>query len=303
MAKKEHHLVLDASHLLYRAYYANPNEQSEIIMGLAMHSAFLVMNKYYKKFKPDRIVMCFDRNNWRKDYSISDACYSKRVYKGERRKDQTPAQKEKYSAFKRHIGDFEAMIRDHTTITVLGEPLLEGDDCVAGWVLRNPEHQHTIVSGDKDFVQMLRFPDVKLLDPATDKYRECEDPFYYIFEKMFRGEPKNTDNVLSAYPRIHHTKIKKAYEDPVALTNLRQATWTDYDGRIMEVGKLLDENKLLMDLTCQPENIQDIMDMMVARALVKKPKFSHFHFMKFLGKYELKRIAEQLETFVPMLSR
>lgn len=299
----QHDLVIDASHLLYRTYYANPNEQSEIVMGLAMHSAFLTMNKYYKQFRPNKIVLCFDRSNWRKEYTISDECYSKRIYKGERRKNQTPAQKAKYAAFKQHISEFEAMMRDNTTIITLAEDGLEGDDCVAGWVTRNPEHEHTVISGDKDFVQLLRLDNVRLFDPGSGKERMVDDPEFYLFEKLFRGEPKNTDNVLAAYPRLHHTKIKAAYTDPVALTNLRQSNWTDFDGRVMNVGKLLDENKLLMDLTAQPEYIQDIIDRMVVMAMLKKPKFSHFQFMKFLGKYELKKIAEQLETFVPMLSR
>lgn len=299
----QHDLTIDCSHLLYRSYYANPNEQSEIIMGLAMHSAFLTTNKYFKMFKPDRIVMGFDRSNWRKDYTMSDECYSKRIYKGERRKDQTPAQAAKYAAFKKHIGEFEVMVREHTTITTLAEDQLEGDDCCAGWIQRHPERKHTVISGDGDFVQLLRQPNVELFNPMTQKKVECADPHYYLFEKLFRGEPKNTDNVCSAYPKLRSTKILAAYKDPYELTNLRNSTWTDHEGRVMEVGKLLDENKLLMDLTAQPEYIQDIIDMMIVKATMKKNKFSHFHFMKFLGKYELKKIADTLEQFVPMFAK
>lgn len=297
------YLVVDASNLLYRTFYANKSEEDAVIIGLAMHSAFLTLNKYYKQFKPNKIVLCFDRDNWRKAYSMSDECYSKCVYKGERRKDQTPKEKQKYADFLAHIAEFEQLIREHTSILCLSAPLLEGDDCIAAWVTRHPEDTHIIISGDKDFVQLLKFANVSLYDPATGKARECDDPKYYLFEKLFRGEPKNTDNVQSAYPKLRETKIQAAYLDPFALTNLRNAEWTNHDGRVMNVGKLLDENKLLMDLTAQPEYVQDAMDMVVVKATLSKNKFSHFHFMKFLGKYEMKKIAEQLETFVPMLSR
>jgi hypothetical protein len=300
---KPHDLVIDASNLLYRAYYANPSEQVDIVMGLAMHAAFLTMNKYFKKYRPDRMILAFDRTNWRKGYTLSEDCYSKRIYKGLRRKDSTPAQAAKYVAFQKHIGEFETIMREYTTIITLSADLLEGDDCIAAWVTRNPERSHTIVSGDKDFVQLLKLDDVTLIDPATDKPRMVDDPEYYMFYKLFRGEPATTDNVCPAYPKLRETKIKEAYTDPFALTNLRNATWTDHTGRIMEVGKLLDENKLLMDLTAQPDYIQELMDRVVVDGLMKKQKFSHFHFLKFLGKYELKKIAEQLETFVPMLSK
>lgn len=299
------YLVVDASNLLYRAFYANKNEEDAVVLGLAMHSAFLTVNKYYRLHKPDKIILCFDRDNWRKEYTMSEACYSKAIYKGLRRKDSTPAEQKKYADFLKHIAEFETMMREHTTIICLAEKGLEGDDCIAAWVTRHQDagDSHVIISGDKDFVQLLRFKNVKLVDPATGNERTCEDPKYYMFEKMFRGEPKNTDNVQSAYPKLRETKIAAAYLDSFALTNLRNTEWTNHDGRVMNVGKLLDENKLLMDLTAQPDNIQDIMDMMVVKATLAKKKFSHFHFMKFLGKYELKRIAEQLETFVPMLSR
>lgn len=299
------YLVVDASNLLYRTFYANKNHEDGVALGMAMHSAFLTVNKYFRLFKPDKIVLCFDRDNWRKAYTMSDECYSKAIYKGLRRKDSTPKERQQYADFLKHIAEFEALINEHTTIICLAEKLLEGDDCIAAWVTRHqdPDDEHVIISGDGDFVQLLKFKNTRLVDPATGKDRTSDDPKYYLFEKLFRGEPANTDNVQSAYPKLRETKIAAAYIDPFAYTNLRNAVWTNKDGREMNVGKLLDENKLLMDLTAQPDDIQDIMDAVVVRGKLAKKKFSHFHFMKFLGKYELKKIAEQLESFVPMLSR
>lgn len=299
------YLIIDTSNLLYRTFYANPNQEDGIALGMAMHSAFLTINKYYKLYKPDKIILCFDRDNWRKSYTMSDACYSKAIYKGMRRIDSTPSQRQQYADFLKHISEFEALMSEHTTIVCLAEKLLEGDDCIAAWVTRNqePTDEHIIISGDGDMVQLLQFANTRLVDPATGKEKLCADPKYYLFLKLFRGEPKSTDNVQSAYPKLRETKIAAAYVDPFALTNLRNDVWTNQDGREMSVGKLLDENKLLMDLTAQPEDIQDLMDLVVVRGKLAKKKFSHFHFMKFLGKYELKKIAEQLESFVPMLSR
>ena len=299
------YLVVDASNLLYRAFYAYKAEEDDVLLGLAMHTAFMTVNKYFKLYKPDRIILCFDRDNWRKAYTLSPECYSKAIYKGLRRKDSTPAEDKKYKDFLTHIANFEAIIREHTTITCLAEKGLEGDDCVAAWIMAHQDagDSHVIISGDQDFVQLLRFANTILVDPATGNRRLCDDPKYYMFLKLFRGEPKSTDNVQSALPKVRETKVAAAYLDPFALTNLRNSTWTNHDGRVMEVGKLLDENKLLMDLTAQPDHIRDIMDMMIVRAKLEKKSFNHFQFMKFLGKFQLKKIVEQLEQFVPMLSR
>lgn len=299
----EHHLVLDTSNLLYRTFYAHKDEDSSTLTGLAMHSAFTTMNKYYKKFRPDTIVMAYDRKNWRKEYTLSDQCYSGKVYKGERRKDQTPAQKQKYAEFMEHIAEFEHLMRTQSSVVCLAADGLEGDDGMAGWVQLHPDATHTVVSGDKDAIQLLKLPNVRLYDPATGKERICDDPEYYLFLKCFRGEPASTDNVQSAYPKLRETKIQEAFKDPFALTNLRQSTWTDKDGRVMEVGKLLDENRLLIDLECQPPHIRQLIEDTIEEAATNRGKFNYFNFMKFLGKYELKKLAQQLDQFANMLSR
>lgn len=298
----EHHLVLDTSNLLYRTYYANKDEDESTLTGLAMHQAFTTMNKYYKKFRPTSIVMAFDRKNWRREYTLSEECYSKKIYKGERRKDQTPAQKAKYAAFMEHIADFEKLMREQSSVICLAEDGLEGDDLFAGWVQLHPDAMHTVVSGDKDSIQLLKLPNVRLYDPATGKERLCDDPEYYMFLKAFRGEPASTDNVQSAYPKLRETRIQAAYTDPFALTNLRQETWINADGREMNVGRLLDENRLLMDLEAQPPHIRQLIADTIENAKANTGKFNYFNFMKFLGKYDLKALAKQLDQFAKMLS-
>lgn len=299
----EHHLVLDTSNLLYRTFYANKDESAQDITGLAMHSAFTTMNKYYKKFRPNKIIMAFDRKNWRKEYTLSEECYSKKIYKGERRKDQTPAQKQKYADFMGHINEFEKLIRTQSSIICLAKDGLEGDDGMGGWIQAHPDVMHTAVSGDHDIIQLLKHDNVRLFDPATGKERICEDPEYFLFLKCFRGEPASTDNVQSAYPNLRETRILAAYKDPFALTNLRQSTWMNADGREMNVGKLLDENRLLIDLECQPVHIRQSITDMIEEAKQNVGKFSYFNFMKFLGQYELKKLAQQLDQFAGMLSR
>ena len=128
------YIVLDISNLLYRTFYANKTEDDTTVAGLAAHQAFLTINKYYKLFNPDKIIMCFDRSSWRKQYTLGDECITKRKYKGNRRKDMTPAQQAKYKIFLQHLDDFEELITKQTTIITLAAPLLEADDLMAGAV-------------------------------------------------------------------------------------------------------------------------------------------------------------------------
>lgn len=302
------YLVFDISNLLYRTFFAHHTEDDITIAGLATHSALLVLNKYYREHKPHKIVMAFDRQSWRKDFTASDECISKKPYKGNRRQGMTPREKIKYDQFCKHLQEFEFIIANHTSVITLANEGLEADDLVAGFVQMmafEPDTHITIISGDKDLIQLLGPPTVKLVDPATGKERTLEewkyDPEYFLFEKCLRGDAG--DNVQSAYPRLRSTRIEKCYNNEFEKANMMNETWKGVEGTEYIVKQLYKENQLLMDLRAQPDDIRMRMITTILAAMKDPGNFSYFHFMKFLGKYELKKVAEQADTFVNMLSR
>lgn len=302
------YLVFDITNLLYRTFFAHKGEDDITLAGLASHSALLTLNKYYREYKPSKVVMCFDRTSWRKEYTVSEQSITKKPYKGNRRQNMTPAEKIKYQLFLNHLNDFETMMRDHTSVITLAGDKLEADDLVAGFIqvtsLNEEDCQIVVISGDKDMIQLLGFPQVRVVDPATGKDRTLEewnnDAEYFLFEKCIRGDLG--DNVMSALPRVRSTRIKKAYEDEFERINMMKETWKLGDQEYV-VGDVFKENQLLMDLRKQPDDIQLQIVQTVLQGMANPGSFSYFHFMKFLGKYELKKVAEQAETFVPLLSR
>lgn len=303
------YLVLDVTNILYRTFFAHKTEDDITVAGLAAHTALVTINKYYREFKPHKILMCFDRSSWRKEYTKSTECISGKPYKGNRRQKMTPKEKEKYELFLSHIADFEEMIRDHTTIVTLAGDGLEADDLVGGSIqvisVMEPEAEFVIVSGDKDMIQLLKHKNTTLIDPATGKKRTLDDwdgdADLFMFEKCLRGDLG--DNVQAALPRVRKTRILKAYQDEYERANLMMERWTAPNGREFLVKDLFNENILLMDLESQPDDIQEKIVNTVIDGLNDPGTFSYFHFMRFLGKYELKKVAEQAEQFVPMFSR
>lgn len=303
------YLVLDITNLLYRTFYAHKTEDDITVAGLASHTALVTINKYVKQFKPHKIIMCFDRHSWRKDYTASEECVSKKPYKGTRRQKMTPKDKERYELFLSHLDDFESMMRDHTSIITLAGKGLEADDLVAGSIqtlsVMDDEAEFIVVSADKDMIQLLGYPNVRLINPADGKDRTLDewdgDAELFMFEKCIRGDAG--DNVQGARPRCKKTRIMKAWTDDYERANLMMETWTDQHGTEFVVKQLFEENRKLMDLRCQPEEIQKQIVTTVIEGINNPGTFSYFHFMKFLGKYELKKVAEQAEQFVQMLSR
>ena len=305
-------MIVDTANLLFRVAAAHgkygPQGSPEEKAGLAMHMALNTLNKYYKQYRPDQIAMTFEGGaNWRKDYTKSPQCISKKVYKANRVKDPSMV------PFFELIKAFEDLARQHTTLVCLSNPILEGDDLFAGYVQRFAEAGDEVIgiSGDRDFVQLLKHPNFQLINPDTGKPRNLldvcgvDDPMFFMFEKGMRGD--KGDNVFPAYPRVLKKRLLKCMEDDYELTKLMNETWSYTDPDTHEVteyrvGDLFAENLLLMDLEAQPEYVRQVITETLDHELVHHGKFSHFHFTKFCGKYGLKQIAENSTQFASMFS-
>lgn len=307
------YLVFDITNLLYRAFYAYKTEDDQTIAGMAHQMGMATSNKYFTKYKPDKVIMCFDRHNWRKDYTASKQCISGKPYKGNRRLDMTEKEQIKYQNFLAHIDEFETIIRDHTTIQALSGEGLEADDLVAMVVeYYTMVHEDCdtneiiIISSDKDLMQLLAYPHVQLIEPDKGKNRTLDeyngDADLFMFEKCLRGD--RGDNVQSAYPRIRRTAILEAYEDPMLHETIMHHEWTapGPEGKTFVVKDLFKENQKLMDLSKQPKEQRRHMIQVVMEAEKNPGKFSYFHFMKFLGEFQMEKLADKADQFVKMLS-
>ena len=299
------YLVFDISNLLYRAFYSQKSEDTSTINGMAIHIALTTLNMYFKEYKPKKgVVMTFDRSSWRKEYTASESCVSKRPYKGNRRQNLTPLEQRKYQEFQQHLSEFESLIRLHTTILTLANDRLEADDLMAGFVQHHPSDDIVIVTADSDLAQLFKHSNVNIISPATNKPQTLakfnNDPLYYLFQKCMRGD--STDNIQSAYPRLRTTRIEKAYSDSFEFANLMKETWKDQNGIEYVVESLFKENQILIDLEKQPDDIRELMIQTINNEKLHEKKFSMFHILKYLGKYELTKIKESIDLFVPMLS-
>lgn len=305
-------MVIDTANLLFRVAAVNKMQSHgtpEEMAGLSLHMAFQSVHKYYKIFKPDQIAFTFEGfKNWRKTYTSSAACISGNGYKANRVKDAS------MEPFFELINSFREVMTLHSSAIVLHDEVCEGDDMFAGYVQKYAKDGDTVIgiSGDRDFVQLLKLPGFRLINPDTGKDRNqpgdkeyYEDLEYFIFKKCVRGDMG--DYVFSAYPKVRETKIKMAYEDPLFRAEFMRNTWDIKNdaGEVIKthvVGKLFDENKMLMDLFAQPAHIQEVIATTVDEAVKNISTYSNFHFLKFLGKHKLNTISDKIDQYTDMLS-
>lgn len=308
------YLIIDASNILYRTFFAHIKEALDVNIGMCHHITLSTVNKYYTNTKADEVIMVFDDYSWRKAYTADlSNCVTYKKYKGTRRKDMSPSDKAKMEQFDSHIEEFINLFRERTRVVVLHKKYLEADDLIAGFIQAHPEDQHILVSADKDFMQLLVRNNLKIIDPMTDKERTLseynDDPDFFMYEKCLRGD--TGDNVMSSYPRLRSNKIVESYRDPLLRTNIMQNKFKVLvndpkggDPFEMEytTQDVFDENVLLMDLTAQPDFIRKLIDKGIEEGLTNRGKFNYLEFLRFCGKYELHNIRDKVDLFVPMLS-
>jgi hypothetical protein len=318
MSNKTDHLIFDVSGLLYRTYFtakavpqrkkaglfedddedSNPKDD---LASFALHTALMSMNKYFKQFKPDRVIACFDRpNNWRKQYMASELSVSKRPYKGNRRQGMSDAQQAEYFKLLEHMAEFESLLEHETGIITLANDGLEADDCIAGWIQRHPTARKVIMTNDSDMSQLID-DNTSVCNFTSGKIVECDDPKYFLFEKTFRGD--TADNIASVMPGIRSTKIRKAFEDPFTLANIlgEQYIAPSNPDQSLLVRDAFEENQLLMDLTKQPQSIRKKIDKTIDEELSKTKKFDFWKFSAFCTERKLNNILTSIQTFRPML--
>jgi hypothetical protein len=132
-----------------------------------------------------------------------------------------------------------------------------------------------------------------------------------LFKKIVRGDAG--DNVFTAYPRApekgsaNRVGIREAFEDRdkqgFKWNNFMLQRWIDHNGEEQVVRDCYQRNKMLIDLTAQPDEIKQLVDESIRNGVrtTTTPQVG-IHFMKFCGKYELTKISEQAETYARWLN-
>lgn len=319
--------LIDTANTFFRArHIASRNSTVDEKIGMAIHLTMASTNQIVRKFGIDHVVFCLEGRSWRKDYYTP--------YKKNRVVDtmsQTEAEVEENKMFWETYEAFTTYLREKTNCSVLRDPKAEADDLIARFVHLHPEDKHFIISSDSDYVQLIS-PNVKQYNgvsnelitlegyfkdngkPVLDKEKKpklLEDPQYLLFKKCMRGD--STDNVFSAFPGVREKGSSKkaglieAYADRTKQgyqwNNLMLQRWSDHEGVEHRVRDDYERNRTLIDLTAQPDDVKLSVDTNIREGVrtTTIPQVG-IHLMKFCGRYELNKIADNAENYAKWLN-
>ena len=320
------YLLVDTMNTFFRARHVVRGD-AETKIGMAIHITLNAVNKCYRKFNADHVLFALEGRSWRKDFYTP---YKKN--RSDARAAKTPSEAEEDALFFEAYDDFTKFVGERTNCSVMRCEIAEADDIIARFVALHPEDTHIIVSSDTDFVQLVSptvhqyngitnelikldgvvtDEDKPVIDKKTGEQKVPTDPQYQLFKKCMRGDP--TDNVFSAYPGVREKGSSKkvglieAYADKDTKgfnwNNLMLQRWTDHNGAEHRVLDDYERNVTLVDLTAQPAEIRDYVDDVIREHSVAKNKpMVGAHFMKFCGKWDMQRIADNAQQFAEWLN-
>ena len=321
------YILVDTANTFFRARHVI-NGDADIKLGMAFHITLNSIKKAWQDFSGTHVVFCLEGRSWRKDHY--------KPYKAQRaasRAAHTEREAEEERVFWEAFDTFKEFVTEKTNCTVLQNSRLEADDLIAGWIQSHPNDDHVIISTDTDFVQLIA-PNVKqfngvmettithegifdakgkrVIDKKTQEPKAIPDPQWLLFEKCMRGD--TSDNVFSAYPGVREkgTKnkigLREAYGDRdskgYAWNNLMLQRWSDHEGKEHRVLDDYERNRILIDLSAQPEEIKTIITETIAVATGANKNISQvgIRLMKFCNLYDLKKIADQAQAYAEPLN-
>ena len=321
------YILVDTANTFFRARHVI-NGDADIKLGMAFHITLNSIKKAWQDFGGTHVVFCLEGRSWRKDHY--------KPYKAQRaasRAAHTEREAEEEKVFWEAFDTFKEFVTEKTNCTVLQNSRLEADDLIAGWIQNHPNDNHVIISTDTDFVQLIA-PNVKqfngvmettithegifdakgkrVIDKKTQEPKAIPDPQWLLFEKCMRGD--TSDNVFSAYPGVREkgTKnkvgLREAYGDRdskgYAWNNMMLQRWTDHNGEEHRVLEDYERNRVLIDLSAQPDEIKTIIAETISIATTANKNISQvgIRLMKFCNLYDLKKIADQAQAYAEPLN-
>ena len=321
------YLLVDTQNCFHRAINVAPRSTDiETKIGLALHITLSGLKKVDSMFNIDHAVFCAEGRSWRKDVDPN--------YKLNRKVkllNQTEEEKAEAQQLFSMINEFIEFIDTKTNSTLLRANHCEADDFIARWIQTHPDDLHVILSTDSDYQQLLS-DNVKQYNPVQEylytidgifDYRNkrvkdkkgnelpIPDPEFILFEKCIRGD--KSDNVFSAYPGVTLKSTKKrigiieAFNDResqgYAWNSFMNTNWTDHNNNEVTVRERYQHNKLLIDLTQQPDYIKEIMDDIIFNSEKKNIPMVGVHFLRFANKFQLETIKQSPEQFVKIFNK
>ena len=254
---------------------SEPDE--EMVRHMILNSLRMYRTRFLSEF--GEMVLCYDsRHYWRRDYFPE--------YKHSRRKSRGTDDKN-WDVIFNCLNTIKEEVKSnmpYKSVEVYGA---EADDIIATLCSESSD-EVMILSGDKDFIQLQKFPNVKQYSPITKKMINGINPDDYLKEHVLKGDTSDgVPNVLSP----DNTFVDGIRQRPLSKKKIALMVEGDFPND--EVKRNYQRNKKLIDLTCSPDELRsEILDTYKSAPVNDRSKI-----LNYFIKQRLKTLTESIGEF------
>tara|TARA_B100001564_G_C20595042_1_gene649801 strand:- start:468 stop:1307 length:840 start_codon:yes stop_codon:yes gene_type:complete len=254
---------------------SEPDE--EMVRHMILNSLRMYRTRFLSEFGD--MVLCYDsRHYWRRDYFPE--------YKHSRRKSRGTDDKN-WDVIFNCLNTIKEEVKSnmpYKSVEVYGA---EADDIIATLCSESSD-EVMILSGDKDFIQLQKFPNVKQYSPITKKMINGINPDDYLKEHVLKGDTSDgVPNVLSP----DNTFVDGIRQRPLSKKKIALMVEGDFPND--EVKRNYQRNKKLIDLTCSPDELRsEILDTYKSAPVNDRSKI-----LNYFIKQRLKTLTESIGEF------
>jgi len=179
-------ILVDANQIAISHLMVRHKIENGIHIESVRKSIVRVLGRIQRRFKDEfgQMILCYDdKNYWRRE--------SFPFYKQNRKKERENSKYDWDQVFSvlNKVRDELRLNFPYQVIQVHGA---EADDVIATLVRSNVENPPAepvlILSADKDFIQLHKYPLVKQYDPIRNRWIEDPDPVRYLQEHIIKGD-------------------------------------------------------------------------------------------------------------------
>lgn len=259
---------------------------AELEIKMVRHMVLNSLRSYKMKFGDEygeMIICCDNTNIWRKQIFP--------YYKASRKKAQANSELN-WTAIYECMATIRAEIKEFFPYKVIDVESAEADDVIGVMSSYYSEGfpPILILSGDKDFIQLHKFDNVKQYDAVRNRWITHNDPKRYLQEHIMKGDAGDgIPNILSP----DNCFVIGERQKPMTTKRLDHYINTDPKDYEANVLKNYERNRMLIDL----DNTPMVIEKKILNQYKEQPKKDRSKLMGYFMKYQLKHLMENIPDF------
>ena len=259
------------------------NKNKTIDENMVRHMILNPIRMYRTEHRNEygEVVLTWDsKHSWRRDYFPE--------YKASRRKGREESNLDWDDIFAT-LNKIRNEIKENFPYKYLEVFGAEADDIIGFLCQENRDEKIMIISGDKDFIQLQKYPNVTQWSPITKKQVNGFDPTIYLKEHILKGDTSDgVPNVLSP----DNTFSDGLRQRPLSRKKI-QSWLNSVEDCNDEVKRNYQRNLTLIDLSKTPEELKNQIRLEYNNA----PHGDRSKLLNYFMIYKLKELTENIGEF------